>query len=189
VVKGDPKGLPDLLTHFAVAFALTSPFLGIRRASVAGVIALLPDLDALFHVHRSATHSVIVLLVFALPAAYLAHRGGVELRFLAFAVASLLSHPILDVFQGYTPIFYPLFDAMFLDVRAGFLFGEGIKPFFDLSVHTAPVDFTPFASLKGPVLLPKTLPLSLALILVPLLYSLTKKRAATNDSGEVGRRD
>lgn len=36
---------------------------------VAGVIALLPDLDALFHVHRSATHSVIVLLFFALPAA------------------------------------------------------------------------------------------------------------------------
>jgi membrane-bound metal-dependent hydrolase YbcI (DUF457 family) len=99
--------LPDLLTHFAVVFALTSPFLGIRRGLVAGVVALLPDLDVLFRVHRSATHSVIVLLVFALPAAYLAHRGGVGLRFLAFAVASLLSHPILDVFQGYTPILYP----------------------------------------------------------------------------------
>jgi membrane-bound metal-dependent hydrolase YbcI (DUF457 family) len=164
--------LPDLLTHFAVAFALTSPFLGARRGLVAGVIALLPDLDVLFHVHRSATHSVIVLLFFALPAAYLAHRSGVGLRFLAFAVASLLSHPILDVFQDYTPILYPFFDAVFIDVRAGFLFGEGIKPFFDLTVHTTPVDFTPFASLKGPVLLPKTLPLSLALILVPLLYSL-----------------
>jgi membrane-bound metal-dependent hydrolase YbcI (DUF457 family) len=111
------------------------------------------------------------------------------LRFLAFAVASLLSHPILDAFQDYTPILYPFFDAVFIDVRAGFLFGEGIKPFFDLTVHTTPVDSTPFASLKGPVLLPKTLPLSLALILVPLLYSLTKKRATTNDSDEVGRRD
>ena len=57
--------MPDLLTHFAVAFALTSPFLG--RLFRPGVIAVLPDLDVFLHVHRSITHPATVLLVFALP--------------------------------------------------------------------------------------------------------------------------
>jgi len=181
--------LADLLTHFAIAFALTSPFLGARRALVAGVIALLPDLDVLFHVHRSMTHSVAVLLVFALPLAYLAHKNGVGWRALVLAVASLLSHPILDMFQDYTPILYPFSDSVFVDVKAGFLFGESIKPFFDLSVHTTVVKFTSFASLNGPLLVPQTLPLSLALILVPLLYSLTQNsyRTVINNTDEGGR--
>ena len=174
--------MPDLLTHFAVVFALTSPFLGTRRAFAAGVIALLPDLDVLFHVHRSMTHSAIFLLLFALPTAYLAHKGGVGWKTLALVVASLLSHPILDMFQDYTPILYPFSDAVFVEVKAGFLFGEGINPFFDLNVYTTAVNFKPFASLSGSLLLPQTLPLSLALILLPLLYSRTKttNRTATN---------
>jgi len=170
--------LPDLLTHFAVAFALASPFLGTRRAFVIGVIALLPDLDVFFRVHRSVTHSAVVLLLFALPIAYLAHRGGVSWRALALAVASLLSHPILDMFQSYTPILYPFFGSVFVDVKAGFLFGGSLKPYFNLSVQTAAVDFTPFTSIKVPLLVLDTLPLSLVLIMISLLYSLTKMRSA-----------
>ena len=173
---------------FSVAFALTSPFLETRKAFVVGVIALLPDLDV-FHVHRSITHSGVVPLLFVLPIAYLAHRGGVGWKASALAVASLLSHPILDMFQDYTPILYPFSDSVFVDVKAGFLFGESIKPFFDLSVHTTVVKFTSFASLNGPLLVPQTLPLSLALILVPLLYSLTQNsyRTVINNTDEGGR--
>jgi len=72
--------LPDMLTHFAVAFAFTAPFLGISKAILAGVIAVTPDVDVFSHVHRSITHSVIVLLVFALPIAYLAYKMGVGWR-------------------------------------------------------------------------------------------------------------
>ena len=35
--------MPDPLTHFSVAFAITAPFIGIKRAALAGIIALLPD--------------------------------------------------------------------------------------------------------------------------------------------------
>jgi len=177
--------LPDLLTHFAVAFALTSPFLGIRKAVVAGVLALLPDLDVLFHVHRSITHSAVVLLLLALPIAYLAHRGGVGVRFSFLAVVSLLSHPILDTLQDYTPILYPFFDPVFVDVKAGFLFGGSLEPYFDLSVRTTTVDFTPFTSIKGPLVVHETLPLSLALIIVPLFYSLSKTRSAKAERNQV----
>jgi hypothetical protein len=39
--------MPELLLHFAIPFALVAPVLGIRRALLAGFIAILPDIDAL----------------------------------------------------------------------------------------------------------------------------------------------
>jgi dolichol-phosphate mannosyltransferase len=159
--------------------------LGSRKAVLAGVIAVLPDLDVFFHVHRSITHSAIVLLVFALPVAYLAYKGGVGRRTSALMVASLISHPILDMFQTYTPILYPFLGSVFVDVKAGFLFGGGLKPYFELSVHTAAFNFTPFTSIDGPLFAHETLPVSLVLIMVPMLYSLAKTRAAVKAEGNL----
>jgi hypothetical protein len=62
-------------------------------------------------------------------------------------VASLISHPILDMFQTYTPILYPFLGSVFVDVKAGFLFGVGLKPYFELSVHTAAFDSHPSPAL------------------------------------------
>ena len=141
--------MPDLLTHFAVAFALASPFIGIGRAALAGVVALLPDLDALFHVHRSVTHSAVVLLALALPIAYLAHRLGVGRRTLALAIASLASHPVLDAFQTYTPILYPFLGSIYVDVRSGFLIDGGLRPHFELNVYVAQPTSPPSVAWTG----------------------------------------
>lgn len=177
--------MPDLLTHFAVAFALASPFIGIRRAVLAGLIALLPDLDALFHVHRSVTHSLVVLLALALPIAYLVHRLGVGRRTLALAIASLVSHPVLDAFQTYTPILYPFLGSIYVDVRSGFLIDGGLRPHFELNVYVAQPDFAPFTSMDGPLFTSETLLISLALMIVPLLYALTRTRTVVESSERV----
>ena len=60
--------MPELALHFSVVFALTAPVLGLRRAIVLSLISLVPDLDALFRVHRSVSHSALLLLVASLVA-------------------------------------------------------------------------------------------------------------------------
>ncbi len=175
--------MPDLLTHFAVGFALAAPFLGVRKAVLAGVVALIPDLDVFFHVHRSITHSAIVLLAFSLPIAYLAHKCGVGWRASAIAVVSLMSHPVLDMFQTYTPVLYPFPSSVFVDVKAGSLFDGSLKPYFRLDARTVASDFTPFTSFDGPLFAHETFPVSLVLIIVPMLYSFARTHAAVGTDG------
>jgi dolichol-phosphate mannosyltransferase len=168
--------LPDLLTHFAVAFAITAPFIGIRKALLAGLIALLPDSDVFIHIHRSITHSLLVLLAISLPIAYLARRGGASRVSSASMVGALISHPILDTFQTYTPILYPLIGSVYVGAEAGLRIGGGFEPYLKLDVHTRQFDFTPFTGIDGPLFAHETLPISLALIVVPLIYSLARRR-------------
>jgi dolichol-phosphate mannosyltransferase len=170
--------------HFAVAFALTAPLLGARRAALAGAIALTPDLDALLHVHRSMTHSAMTLLALALPIAYLAHRGGVKWRASALMIAALMSHPILDTFQTYTPILYPILGSTLIEFKAGVIIGNGLNPYVDASVHVRQADFTPFTSLDGPILAGESLLASLTLILAPLLFSLARPSRQRRAAGE-----
>ena len=163
--------MPDVLTHFALPFALAAPFLGLKRAFLIGLIALLPDLDVLVHVHRSATHSIILLLAFALPpATLLAYKMPKLKADCLAAVLSLISHPLLDMFQGYTPALYPLVEnSIFVSVNAGVLMGEGLRPYLDVSVTTMPVDFSPFTSLDAVMVTGQSLPISIALILAPVI--------------------
>jgi dolichol-phosphate mannosyltransferase len=163
--------MPDVLTHFALPFALTAPFLGLKRAFLIGLIALLPDLDVLVHVHRSATHSIVLLLTFALPLAVLLAYKAPKLKAECLAtVLSLISHPLLDMFQTYTPALYPLVEnSIFVNVDAGVLMGESLRPYLDVSVTTMPVDFSPFTSLDAVMVTGQSLPISIALILVPAI--------------------
>jgi membrane-bound metal-dependent hydrolase YbcI (DUF457 family) len=101
--------MPDPLTHFLVAFAITAPFIGIKRATLAGIIALLPDLDALLHIHRSATHSIIIILAITIPIIIITKtKKPNHTKTTLLYIIALLTHPILDTFQTYTPILYPL---------------------------------------------------------------------------------
>jgi membrane-bound metal-dependent hydrolase YbcI (DUF457 family) len=173
--------MPDLLTHFAIAFALIAPFLGIKKALIAGIIALIPDIDVLLHLHRYISHSIIVLLISTLPIAYLISKIGIKWKTSILMIIALITHPILDMFQSYTPILYPLFSSIFIDVRSGFLLGKEISPYFDLIIHTKSFDFTPFVSMDGPLFTNETLPISFVLIIVPILYSLLKSESVKSN--------
>lgn len=148
---------------------------------------MLPDLDVLVHVHRSATHSIILLLAFALPLAILLSYKAPGLKAeCSAAVLSLVSHPILDTFQTYTPVLYPLVkNSILVNVDAGVLMGESLRPYLDISIASTPVDFTPFESLDAVMLVGQNLPISIALILVPTMYRLLTARVP----GKVGVSD
>ncbi len=172
--------MPDLLMHFALPFALAVPALGWRRAFLIGLVALLPDIDALFHVHRSVTHSIILLLSLTLPLALLLIMRAPRLRVDCLAaLLSLISHPILDMFQTYTPVLYPLVErSIYVRVDAGILMGGGLHPYLDVNTGSKPVDFTPFSSLDAAIVTGQSLPISMALILIPTIYRLLAARGA-----------
>ncbi|MEM4474506.1 MAG: metal-dependent hydrolase [Candidatus Bathyarchaeia archaeon] len=103
--------MPEPALHFSVIFALSASRLGIKKTLILSAIALLPDLDALFHVHRSMSHSLIILglsWLLILTIIYTVKREYIGFRILCFL--ALLSHPIMDLFQNYTPILYPILD-------------------------------------------------------------------------------
>jgi membrane-bound metal-dependent hydrolase YbcI (DUF457 family) len=103
--------MPEPLIHFVIPFIVLS-FCGltIKKSLILSSIAILPDLDVLFHIHRSVTHSAVFLILVCIPII-----GFIKLKYPNYFHDSLvgtlvvLTHPILDVFHAYTPILYPLY--------------------------------------------------------------------------------
>ena len=112
----------------AVAVAVL-PASRVKRAAAYGaVLGTLPDLDALIHFanpvdsfvyHRSATHSLLVLSLFAPMLWWLLHRLDKALqtdskRWLLAFWLTLITHPLLDWFTNYgTQLFWPIVDTPF----------------------------------------------------------------------------
>jgi membrane-bound metal-dependent hydrolase YbcI (DUF457 family) len=99
--------MPELLLHFAIPFSISAPIIGVKRAIVVGIVGMLPDVDALLHVHRSMTHSIIILTILSLIPLYITSFKLKEKSLALLSFISLTTHPIMDMFQTYTPIIYP----------------------------------------------------------------------------------
>ena len=169
--------MPEVALHFAVPFALTAPVLGLRRALLVSLIALIPDLDALLQIHRSATHSLVPLLAIVASSVFLAHRLRPKLFGLACASGlALLSHPVMDLFSTYTPILYPLMrDSVWLKVEGFVLIGQSLKPNVTTIVATEPTVFQRFRILDAPVFTNEGFIISLLLVAVPFLMDLSRR--------------
>jgi len=146
--------LPDLLTHYAVSYLVSSRFTSARYGIVVALVGLLPDIDALIGVHRWIMHSLIV----ALPAGllvtvvvYYTRPGRVWIPLLALSLYML--HIVLDVFTAPTPLLYPLTGNSYMvsiGVNASIAGGiVSLKP--EATLLSEPVDFTPRQAVEGPV--------------------------------------
>jgi hypothetical protein len=63
------------LIHFIVPFiVLTLVGVDVKKAFPISLLALLPDFDAFFLVHRSLSHSIMVVLAVAVPIALLTYK-------------------------------------------------------------------------------------------------------------------
>ena len=92
------------LVHFVVPFAaLMLAGVEFRKALPISLLALLPDLDALFLVHRSFSHSVVVMLIGIAPFLLLTYKFKPRVHgYALLMLMAVASHSILDVFAGYT---------------------------------------------------------------------------------------
>ncbi|MBC7130620.1 metal-dependent hydrolase [Candidatus Bathyarchaeota archaeon] len=163
------------LLHFVIPF-LTLLLLGTRpkAAFLASLLALTPDLDALLLVHRSFTHSIIFISAIFVPVILTLNKFKPELKNFGFmGFFAVASHLLLDVFAGYTPIFWPLYNQSIwisLDLTAHI----GSLPSFalNLTLLTEPISFSAVQSLDAPILTGSGLIISL-IVLSPLFLKLT----------------
>jgi glycosyltransferase involved in cell wall biosynthesis len=178
--------MPEPALHFSVTFAISAPRLGVKRALLLSLLALLPDFDVLFHIHRSMSHSIIMLGLMWMPilaAFYYFRRRYLSLAFLCFL--AVLSHPVIDCFQAYTPILYPAYDRS-IWVRVGgwlLISPEGFTPEASVNVRDTPTVFNPIESFDAPIFTSDGFLISLLLVAVPLFLSIRGIRKQIGGAG------
>lgn len=104
--------MPEPLVHFIIPFFLLLVVgINIKRAALLSSLALLPDFDILFHIHRSFSHSIFFILLITIPVTVVIKKYYKE-HFNDAIIATLviLSHLFMDSFDNYTPVLWPLFN-------------------------------------------------------------------------------
>jgi membrane-bound metal-dependent hydrolase YbcI (DUF457 family) len=141
--------------HFVLPFT-AFVLLGVsyRKSIVLAAFGVLPDFDVLFHIHRSFSHSAVVLLILAAPImvwAWIARRRTV-LVLAAAATFAVMSHLLLDLFTGFTPLFWPIYDRC-LAVAVGSSIHVGSTPMFTytLALESESMCITHFETLDAPM--------------------------------------
>ncbi|MCR8455768.1 MAG: glycosyltransferase [Nitrososphaerota archaeon] len=167
--------MPELLLHFAISFSLAALVLGLKKGLLVGLVGILPDLDALARVHRSFTHSLVLLGLIATMFIFLSITLK---RVSGLAVASglsLLSHPVLDLFQSPTPILYPFSEYSYhASVAMNALISDKIVLKISADLISTQSVFTQFNILDGPIFTDVGFIVSFILITFPLIYYLTR---------------
>ncbi len=144
--------MAEPLLHFAVPFAIFRAFgINRRQAFLLSLFALLPDIDILFQVHRSFTHSIIFVMAIAVPLILFFKRRGRGL-FALLATIAVATHLFLDLFCGFTPILWPLLNEQ-IALTANFTVNFSSSPTFnlDLSCTTHPADFAEPMNFEGTI--------------------------------------
>jgi len=135
--------MPEVLVHILIPLmVLLYLRFELKYALAYSLFAILPDFDIFFGVHRSLSHSIVFILIIFLPIIVVAQlKSRVLFKRIAVVLFVLLSHIILDVFTGYTPIFYPLYNmAIYLIVNVTVnTISYNIK--LDFNVYTKQVTF------------------------------------------------
>jgi membrane-bound metal-dependent hydrolase YbcI (DUF457 family) len=167
------------LIHFIVPFiALTLVGVNVKKAFPISLLALLPDFDALFLIHRSLSHSIIVVLAAAMPIVLLTYKFKPRLlNYIILASLAVASHSILDLFAGYTPILWPLSSySLWIKTELEVHIGSSMFIIPSVKLLTQPTTFQRFQSLDAPLFTGDGLIISL-LLSAPLLLKAVEGRA------------
>jgi len=155
------------LFHFVVPLTALLLFgLKFKEALPISLLALLPDLDALFLVHRSLSHSIVIMLTMIAPFLMLTYKFKPELKNYSFlAFMAVASHSVLDAFSGYTPILWPLYShSVWIQVGLGAHIGSSPSLTSSAQLLTKPITFEQFQSLDAPLFTGEGLILSIVLL-------------------------
>ncbi len=104
--------MPEPLIHFIIPlFLLIMLGINLKKSVLISSLAIIPDLDVIFGVHRSSSHSIIIILIVSIVTILILNylKIGKNSEYL-LAILVLLSHPFMDMFGWYTPILWPVAD-------------------------------------------------------------------------------
>jgi hypothetical protein len=165
------------LLHFVVPFvSLRAVGVDLRRAIFASFVALTPDLDVLFQVHRSQTHSLIVVGVVAVVLLVLTWNRKMLRSLVSLGTFGVLTHIVLDLFQTSTPVFWPLLTQSFwISATLDFHRANTTLVAGSVQLITDHVPIEPFVSLDAPIVTSVGLGVSIVL-LTPFLVQAIRGR-------------
>lgn len=168
------------LLHFAVPFASLRAFgLDLRKVVFTSLVALTPDIDVLFQVHRSQSHSFVLLALVALPLLVLTWNRK-SLRSLVLLGAFGVSvHLVLDLFQSSTPVLWPLLnESIWIPVTLNVHMGSAAAVTGPATVRVEQTVIARSSSFDAPLLTGEGLVLS-TLLLAPTLVQILLNRLTT----------
>jgi len=169
--------MPEPLLHFAVTFSLAKTRYDLKWSILIGLAGLIPDLDVLIRIHRWATHSLILTTLIIIPIYLLAAKKGGKVKWLILAIyLAITGHIMMDIFQAYTPILYPLTtDVYQVNVEMGVLIEGGINTQINMGISVLPNKFTQFKALDAPIFTSQGFIISTILIIMSLLLTIDKE--------------
>ena len=116
--------MSSLFSHVFIPLAILFIFseklkLNKKNILILSFFSILPDTDAYVFIHRASVHNIFILIIPILMFVILKNKeiSGV-------AAFYLISHIILDIFNGGVYVLYPLYDNVFF-LRAELLFNDG----------------------------------------------------------------
>ena len=170
--------MPEPLLHFAVTFSLAKTRYDFKWSILLGLAALIPDLDVLIRIHRWATHSLILTTIILIPIYLLASKKSDKTKWLILAIyLAIAGHIMMDIFQAYTPILYPLTTEVYqVNVELGVRIEGGISTQLNMGISSLPNEFTQFQALDAPIFTSQGFIISAILIVMSLLLTLDKEK-------------
>ena len=170
------SSLVEPLLHFVVPFASLSAFrIDLRKAALASLIALAPDLDVFFRIHRSQSHSIIILGAIALPLLVFTRNRKEVRTFVLLGTFGVLTHLVLDLFQAPTPLLWPLLnESLMVSVQLNLQIGiaPAVAGYVRLVTGESTIGF--FTSFDEPLLTAEGLGISLVL-LAPTIFTILRQ--------------
>jgi membrane-bound metal-dependent hydrolase YbcI (DUF457 family) len=174
--------MPEPLIHFIIPFfLLATSGIAIKKAALISSFAILPDLDVLFHIHRSFSHSIFFILLFTFPAIMIAKKFYLD-RFRDTMIATLviLSHPFMDAFTFYTPVFWPFFNkSIYIVTELTTNMNNIMDLNFNFNVYFKPVVFYQTMNLNAPIFSSMGVAVSFVLLTGMVLKHLSLKPPAS----------
>ena len=170
--------MPEPLLHFAVTFSLAKTKYDFKWSILLSLAGLIPDLDVLIRIHRWATHSLILTTLILIPIYLLAKRKSSKAKWLILAIyLAITGHIMMDIFQAYTPILFPLTtDVYQVNIEMGVVIEGGISTQLNMGISSLPNKFTHFQALDAPIFTSQGFIISTILIVMSLLLTLDKEK-------------
>lgn len=175
--------MPDLLTHYAVSYLISSRVAKAKQAAILALIGLIPDVDALFRIHRWATHSLLLTAIISSIAITIALKRGFKYTSYITLIALLYGlHIAMDVFVAPTPLLWPLTSqAYMIDIQISGVIAEGgIGILANITATTEPINFTQQPYIEGPIISTTGIIAAIAVAAILAIEHLTHRLKAIN---------
>jgi len=175
--------MTETLLHITIPY-VTLTALGVKpkKAFIASLISLLPDIDALLRIHRSQTHSLPILLAATIPLILLTQETKIK-EYVIPATIALIIHLFLDVFTAPTPILWPLYNqSIWITIELNLQITQNPIPSTKptINIQATQTTFQQTSSLEAPIITSQGLIITLILLTPTIIQTIKTKLTKTS---------